>query len=196
MTDKELKVTIITDTGRGGIEMIQSLGGLESSKRTLDPVSIAPDLKGSLGVAWRVDFDELRRRNGSPPDAGVAGWVVEARWAHPIWHSYTIAVIHLRNIPGMPPPHINLAGATHEFFLFALDPDKPREPAILGRERAAIMTPANFGAQFISASDEDAITFVRAAIQDVIDGKLSPDTDHLSAWRERFGDSMIKPEFR
>ena len=117
--------------------------------------------------------------------------VVEAPWAHPIWHSYAVILVHLRPLPDGRPTKFYLAAATHEIWLYALDPDQPRQPMIeFGQPKW--LTPMNFGAQFIAASDEAAKLKVEEAVQDIVAGKLSPDTDFIRHWAYRFGDNMLK----
>ena len=54
------------------------------------------------GKAWRFDLDAIRMRMKADPasDAAVDAWLIEAPWAHPVWHSYLVMLIHLRPIPG------------------------------------------------------------------------------------------------
>ena len=134
----------------------------------------------------------MRARHPRPDDASVATWVVHAPWAHPLWHSYAIMLIHLRPIPATPPPVINLAGATHELFVFALDPDYRPSPD----EHFKLLTPGNFAAQFVAGSDEGATTRVRADIEAITRGELNPDTDALSQWVARYGDNGLRIEYR
>ncbi len=54
------------------------------------------------------------------------------------------------------------------------------------------MSPGNFASQFVEISDELARERVKAAVQKVCDGQLSPDTDFTSQWIKLFGDCMMK----
>jgi hypothetical protein len=149
----------------------------------------AADYQGDLGRAWRVDFRTLLRKKKAPADqdATVAYWYVNAPYAHPVWHSYVIGAIHLRDIPGQSKPAtINLPGATHEVFLFALDPDRPIDVA--GPPHYL----ANYIGQFIEPSDEAAVERIERAVRDICDGVLNPDTDYTQWWIRRFSASNIK----
>lgn len=152
--------------------------------------SIEPELKGAMGRAWQFDRVAILAKHPSkvPPELTLESWAVHAAYAHPIWHSYVIALISLRDMPGAPKCVINLAGATHELMVYALNPDHPIDL----EDRPKLLTPANFVAQFIAESDAAAEQRIRETVQDVIDGKLNPDTDYTRHWIHRFGTSNIK----
>lgn len=194
MSENEKKPTIVMSTGAGGI---RALTGMHEAPEPKDPVLRQPDITGTVGRAWRIDLPASRRRLNAPDDdAAIGGWIIEARWAHPIWHSYLIFLIHLREHPTLGMPKINMAGATHEFWLWASDPDHPRGPAIIGEADPRKLLPMNFGSQIRSTSDESAIRLMELAIKDVCDGRLSRDTDYFGLWIERFGDSLVREEFK
>jgi len=162
---------------------------------TPDHIERAPDLTGPRGRAWRIDMDAyFKTFNISEDDrrrASIAGWIIEAPWAHPFWHSYAIGLLHLRPHPDHAPV-INRPGATHEFWLHAMNPKESREPIINATGAPHLLLPANFAAQLVQPSDEDAIAYVEsAAVKEIVEGRLSPDTDFARLWIERFGDYMI-----
>jgi hypothetical protein len=112
----------------------------------LDEIVKTPDIKGKFGRAWRADIAEAQRAaNVRPEDDGsVVMWIVEAPWAHLIWHSYAVILVHLRPMPDVRPIKFYLAAATHEIWLYALDPNQPRQPMIeFGQPKW--LTPMNFG---------------------------------------------------
>jgi hypothetical protein len=76
--------------------------------------------------------------------------------------------------------------------VLALDPNKDRNKVLIGRERNYLLQPVNFAAQFIEASDELAHRRVCAAVQEICNGVLCPDTDFIRQWAQRFGDNMMK----
>lgn len=157
------------------------------------PVELAPAVVGPRGKAWEVDMPALRETFKIPPaeDATIGCWIVEAPWAHPAWHSYLLFAFHLRAVPNRPAAKKFIPLATHEFFLFALHPDAPRAECILGRDNpvAHRMTPPNFAAQYVEIDDDLARGRMVAAMQEICDGKLSPDVDASADWVARFGDS-------
>lgn len=172
--------SIITTSNSGDA---RALLGSQEPAGVSDIVGKEPDLQGLCGRAW------LSAHRGG---AVVGLWIVEAPWAHPIWHSYAFSLVHLRPMEGMGPPILYRADATHEFLVYALNPEVGREACIRGEANPAIMEPCNFACQRAEASDMDACRTVLAAIDDVIEGKLSPDTDYLQTWAARFGAEMVK----
>lgn len=160
--------------------------------------NLPPPWKSGMGRAWQCDVDKLRQtlQVEHEQDGTLGMWIVEARWAHPIWHSYSLVLVHLR--PLVPPVETKfyLPGATHEIWVYAMDPDAPRSPAILGDERPRWLTPKNFAAQFIEPSDEAAISRVEGAVDLILSGELSPDTDFQHQWRALFGDNMVKEQYK
>lgn len=108
-------------------------------------------------------------------------WIIQAKWAHPLWHSYAVLLYDLTT-PGQSEPVIYLDGATHEVMVFAMDPDHPAEPPL------KFLRPANHGYQFIAASDEAAVERVVALLEEIDGRKLSPDTDFRYMWDDRFCD--------
>jgi hypothetical protein len=163
-----------------------------------DPVSLPPAVTGHVGRAWLMDMAAQCRRLGIRPedDGSVSTWMVEAPWAHFAWHSYAVILIHLRPMPDNRPTLFYLDGATHEVWVYALSAVEPREPAILGQAIPAFLQPKNFAAQFIAESDEAAAARVKAAVQEVVDGQLSPDAGCRHDWAARFGDNMLKDRQR
>ncbi len=162
-----------------------------------DKIEQAPFYAPSTGFgrAWRCDVEAGFKDAGMVPaeHANIASWVVEAPFAHPVWHSYGFTLVHLRDIPGAPKATIILPGATHEFLVWALDPEKPRDRIVkLGDVMGSRLSPCNFVAQLVADSDQAAISRIEDAIREVCGGWLSPDTDYISQWTERFGDNMIR----
>lgn len=165
---------------------------------TLNSIAAEPHLAGNAGRAWRCDLGALRTRIGrsAGDDSTLAFWVIEAPFAHPVWHSYHIALIHLRPMPDGRTTKFHLDGATHEMWLHALDPDGKRQPLIEGHmwgpKTCQPLKPLNFAAQFVEVSDEAARLRCEKAIQRICDGTLSPDTDYIRHWMHLFGDNMIR----
>lgn len=77
----------------------------------------APDLIGKYGRAWRTDTAAIARRypGGPPADLTVASWLVRAPYAHPVWHSYMIGAVSLRDLEGAPPAVIHLQAWIRRF---------------------------------------------------------------------------------
>lgn len=151
------------------------------------PASI-PELVGPAGEAWRFDLQSIREKTGNKPDAGVVLWLLRIPGAHPLWQYYSLDCIHLRPVPGLGDPVINLPGATHEIFLSAISPDWKAD---LGAPPMRL-APLNFAAQFIEpGGDSDAQARIFNIVIELVTGKLNPDTDFTSQWIARFGDSNL-----
>lgn len=161
----------------------------------MDKINTPPTTVGPYGRFWETDRVAYRKNfpEQCTEDTTVAAFIIEAPWAHPMWHSYMLAAGHLRDVPGVKPAHISLPGATHEMWLFALNPEYPREPVIAGTGHMRFLQPLNFVAQFIATSDGMARERMLKTAEEIIDGKLSPDTDYIKWWAERFGTNSLKP---
>lgn len=150
----------------------------------------APDING-FGRAWRWEAS----RAAKDDKAGLAQWIVNAAWAHPIWPNYCVTVIHLRDLPGQEKPaNINLPGATHEVMVIALNPE--HVPSLEPDAGLKYLTPLNFRGQFVAESDEAAVARVQKDVEDICAGLLNPDTDGTQQWVARYGDHCFKKEFR
>lgn len=152
-----------------------------------------PTIRGPHGEAWKQDMQIAQKKYPGKKHTTIAAWVIKAPWAHPVWHSYFLAAWHLRIDPEVGAPKIYLSGATHEVYLCALDPkiecvrDDHDCPA------KAWLQPANFGAQWVSRSDEEAAAKIERHVKEIVlYGTLSPDTDFLQFWIARFNAAMIK----
>lgn len=123
----------------------------------------------------------------STPEGPVfaATWIVEAKWAHPLWHSYVFFLYDIATeIPDQRPAVIYRDGMTHELLVYALDPSHPVESTF------QVLQPANHGYQFKAESDEAAIARVVALLEEIEAKKLSPDTDFRAMWDVRFSDGV------
>jgi hypothetical protein len=192
--DKPTLTIIGSVSGATTLHLLAALHGEVARPTTIkDPVSAPPIVSGPHGRAWLCDVALIQRSRNIKPeyDALLADWIVEAPWAHPAWHSYAVVLVHLRPVPDRE-TKFYLDGATHELWVLALDPNKDRNKILIGRERKYWLQPINFAAQFIEPTDELALTRVRAAVQEICDGVLCPDTDFIRQWATRFGDNMMQ----
>jgi hypothetical protein len=131
-------------------------------------------------------------------DGGVFSALISAPYAHPVWRDYWLMVVHLRPVvrEGNDLPTIMyLPDATHEMWLYALDPDFTLEQHDK-MARPRVLLPMNFAAQLVRPSDEAVIEEMRELAKEIEDGRMNPDTDNARAWRQRFGDNMVKEEWR
>lgn len=150
-----------------------------------------PTLTGPHGRAWLYSPENVAAIAQGRVHSGVAGWLVEAAWAHPVWHSYHLCVFHLRPTPKMTDPIIYLPGATHEILLAALDPEW-MPTGMTDNPVPHMLVPHNFAAQVIEPSDEAAAARLRRSVEEILTGALSPDTDFFQEWVKRWGDNMVR----
>src|SRR5882672_11318792 len=73
--------------------------------------------------------------------AGIGNWFIDAPGQSPAWRHYMLSAIHLRAIDGVKPAHLREPGATHEFMMMAMDPDKKPDP--LNPESWSYLRPHN-----------------------------------------------------
>lgn len=145
---------------------------------------------GECGKAWLVD--EFPGAPAWQVEASLATWVVEARWAHPIWFQYCVFVISLRDIPGAPPAKFHRPDATHDIYVEALDPEYPVPVSHVRSYDNPLrrLSPMNYGYQFTAESDEVAVNRARELVEQIADGLLNPDTDARPVWDRLFADSV------
>lgn len=194
--EKVERIAIVMGTGAGGIRAVT---GDDSPATVTDAVAIPPDLIGQYGRAWRCDLAAgLAKMKIDPAlNATLVHWVIEAPFAHPVWHSYSIVLVHLHPTPHIQETKIFLDGATHEMWVYAMNPDIPRTDLIrTGIVKYHWMQPINFAAQFIEVRDKLALDRIQSTVREIIEGRLSPDTDYQSDWVKLFGDNMVKAEYR
>lgn len=189
--DKGPRLNIgIIGTGRANAEFLGATGNAPITF----PVTAPPIVSGPHGRAWLCDTANGQRILGVPPerDSTLAHWVIEAPWAHPIWHSYSLVLVSLRPMPGTS-TMLYLDDATHELWLYAMDPNKDRNRLLsTAIVEGNWMSPGNYASQFVEIDDQLALDRVKAAVQKVCDGQLSPDTDFTSQWVALFGGNMMK----
>lgn len=148
--------------------------------------------------AWQLDTAAILERRGLDPATSgtVDQWLVQAPWAHPLWHTYWLHIAHLRPIlrDGAEIPTIlHLEGATHELWLYAVHPDTQIEQLLVTGD-IPFLTPMNFASQLILRGDDAARYLLGWTVEDVLHGRLNPDTDARRQWAERFGGNMCKGE--
>lgn len=168
---------------------------------TDDKITDTPNMTGPCGRAWLVDPKKVQEAHPELVkdlawQTQIGSWMIEAPFAHPVWHTYHFSLISLKDVPGMASATLYFEGAQYELVIHALDPDKPRDQALKDNCMRQHLTPANFAAQFTADHDAAAMQRVERDIQMVIDGQLSPDTDYQRVWIEKYGNAMIKAEYR
>ena len=198
MTWKPKQMIVVDGTGADNLRRV--LAEIQENTRPpIDDVAHAPMFIGPLGRAWRIDLERTAKALGVSRDslAMVESFVVEAKWSHPLWHSYLIGLHDLTPRPGLP-VEIFVEGATHQLHIFALEPTGSRSKLIEGEPLGTsgapmILFPQNWASQHTFANRLQAVEFLRDVVKDVIRGNLNPDTDNLRGLAARFGVGMVKP---
>jgi hypothetical protein len=178
-----------THTVRAALSGTHGVTAMEPINKSNLPTDPA-DLVGPMGRAWRLDMQAISAQDPSGPPASVtvASWLVHAPFAHPLFPTYQVACIHLRDAPGLQPAKIMLAGATHEVIVLALHPEQRLRLDVMPQP----LQPVNFIGQFVAADDDAAATCIRHSVSEIVQGALSPDTEHSSAWVQRYSDSNVR----
>src|SRR5215831_4724961 len=119
MIDQPKPTVIVLGTGASNM---RALAHDVPAIEVTDQITATPDIIGHHGRAWKCHLDEGRRIKDARPedDATLAHWVIEAPWAHPCWHSYSLVLIHLRPMPDGRETKFYLPCASHEMWLYAL----------------------------------------------------------------------------
>ena len=119
---------------------------------------------------------------------------VSAPWAHPMWQNYLLSLADLTTVlKGKPSAKLLKEGMTHEFLLFAFNPEHNHLfPYKFELEKwgSYVLWPPNYGYQFNVESDQKAMERISAIIQSIEDKKLSPDTDFRRVWDDLFKDGV------
>lgn len=133
-----------------------------------------PDLKGPAGQAWKTPIEP-------GPHTSLALWLINVPKAHPHWSWWTVGVIHLRDVEGLPPAKKHYPEAAYEFLIMALNPERCPEP-VLDPSSWSFLSPADVVEQFHGMIDIEAVRLCEQAVRAIMDGRLSPDQDFRSAW--------------
>lgn len=110
--------------------------------------------------------------------------------AHPLWHTYLLSLVHLRQVTGWLKPQLAFPDSTHEIAILALDARYEADPN--APETIHVLMPPNLAYQLRGKSDAVALSMFGGFVQALSSGELSPDTDHRRcqvAWLERWGQS-------
>lgn len=115
--------------------------------------------------------------------ACIAAWLVDRPGAHPWWHHYLVSVVHLRDVPGVPPAKKSYPEAAYEFQIVSIDPERCPSPQP-DANGYPMLLPPDVIYQFHGVTEEDAVRICELAITAISKGLLSPDSDFASAWKE------------
>lgn len=133
----------------------------------------SPDeLTGPYGTARRIP----RAHYAAEWPATLDAWIITASCWHPFWSQYTLAVITLADVPGMPAAVVEQPDMTHQIIVMAMNPDRgPYTPDSFAEKTVQYLTPGNIGEQF-PATDDRAVEIAELCVRAVVDGVLNPET--------------------
>lgn len=163
-----------------------------------------PDLTGACR-AWRVkntpEAQAGHVREWGYEDSTIDNWLVNGPF-HPLWSWWMVAVVHLRPIPGAPPPNLQYPEAEYEFMILSMDPggehregeakERPTEPDVDGFEATGdgvrylpgFLQPPDAVVQFHGVDDDEAREVCQLAVNAIVSGQASPDSDWRSWWEK------------
>lgn len=123
--------------------------------------------------------------------AGLLSYVVAAEGYHPVWKQYLLVNIHLRPLPFTDPPTKHRRDVTHEFHLYAINPDHPLRLVTHEEvDKICVVEPMNFGYQLACENDASFLERTHSLAAMICSGTLSPDTRHNRVWARLFGDGV------
>jgi len=142
--------------------------------------------RGQYGRAVELEIPD------TAPQA-TCQWLITAPAYHPLWSQYALGVVNLTvDLPHLPPAKLQFEGATHEFFVVALDPTGgpwTEAQAIAGIRP---LLPVNIAVQF-TATDDEMHALANLCARGVVTGLLNPETsDAPTVIRESWLTSLVK----
>lgn len=142
-----------------------------------------PNHQTSLGRAWLLDISKAPERPSKA--ATVVSWLLNVPGAHPFWAYWTITVISLRDLPGVPPANKKYPEAEYEFMILAVNPEACPEPdpAVVELEGHPYLEPVDVIEQYHGISDADSVRLAEGAVHAILAGHVSPDQDYRRAWK-------------
>lgn len=139
-----------------------------------------------------LDHKVVEKLEGRP---WGAQWLISAPWAHPLWSQYYATLADLTTDTGIP-PKLYREGVTHEFLLYACNPEMPLQKLGDLKPRG-LLTPANLAYQFKAGSDDEALGRISFLLNLIIAGQLSPDTDYRErTWDPHFAEDGVSLHHR
>lgn len=153
----------------------------ENMAPPLPEMSRDADKVGAAASAWKIDA------KGHPTT--VCSWLINHPNAHPLWNQWTVGLLHLKPVPGMPSAKLQYPEAEFELLVIAQNPDYPISD--LDDIQLAPLHPIDVIKQFHGVNDEVADHIVERLVEAVVQGNLSPDQDYHRVW-EQAVDSMVE----
>ena len=136
-----------------------------------------PDFTGTVARAWRIS-----KPADAPKDqeATIAAWLIEGPF-HIAWDHWLMAVVHLRDLPGVKPAYKRYPDAAYEMVIASLkndgghNPDQPQEFRWL--------SPLDLCEQFDGMTDAQSADMLQRFVRAICNGGASPDQVFRRFWR-------------
>jgi hypothetical protein len=148
---------------------------------------------GPLGNAWKIDLSALKDdwRSASAMDM----YLVHIPSAHPLWPSYWLTGVHLRDVPGQDkPPHKQFQNASHELLLVALNPEcgPYTQENMVDKIKAGghWLTPVNMVQQTEDLTDEQFNTLLLDVLKALLYGLLPAEPDDYIGSHDRWAECV------
>lgn len=138
-------------------------------------------MSGAGGQAWELMPEKPAVKDH---EASISAWLINVPGAHPFWSWWSVGMIHLRDIPGVPPANKRYPEAEYEFMIYTIDPNRcPHPDPDKAAEGYPHLIPFDVSEQFHGVSDQDAARICEGAVRAIVAGYISPDQDYRMAWR-------------
>lgn len=122
--------------------------------------------------------------------ATVAVWLCDVPEWSPAWRYYVISAVHLRAIPGAPPPVLTYPGAEYEFLVGALDPARSPDFEAADPTPFHFLSPLNVVEQFHDMNDTAAAALVRSVVEMAVRGEVALEPQGIRGAREHWRDVL------
>lgn len=150
-------------------------------------------IEKGIGAAWEVVADESTPDRRPDWDASIGLALLSGPW-HPFWGWWAVAVVHLRDMPGVRPAYRQYPTAEYEFAIHSLDAGgSVGKPWDVERDymswSSRLLTPPDVVKHFdvgttlpVVERDRVARAVFTSAVAGIVRGGVSPDSDFRSWW--------------
>jgi hypothetical protein len=147
--------------------------------------------------------DELPLNDGPNFAATVCHYLVTAPIFHPAWSQYNFHILRLTpNLPGLPEPHLQFTGATHEIGIVALDPSEGPQtyesmiefctPDHRNFGKMPWLSPVNIACQIITRDEGELLKLAPHLMRAIVIKGVSPETSDAPDLVRRYWHQMIE----
>ena len=114
----------------------------------------------------------------------MSTWLVNRPGAHPWWEWWTVTVVCLRDVKGLPAATRSYPEAAYEFQILTLNPEEfPNPDPDMVNDGFTYLEPPDVIEQFHGITDGQAEQLCSFAIRAIVEGDISPDEDFQEEWR-------------